>query len=115
MKYDYINFILDRIVLLPIELNGSTIEEAGDKALVIFETINNRGLDLKNADIFKARLFNKAKTYNEQDIFVKKWIEFNSNCQDLSIDVDEVFRYYSHIIRGKENIISGEKNLKDFL
>lgn len=114
MKYDYINFILDRIVLLPIELNGSTIEEAGDKALVIFETINNRGLDLKNADIFKARLFNKAKTYNEQDIFVKKWIEFNSSCQDLSIDVDEVFRYYSHIIRGKENIISGEKNLKDF-
>lgn len=41
---DFTDFILEHVFLLPIELNGSDIEEANNKALTIFETINNRGI-----------------------------------------------------------------------
>ena len=41
---DFTDFILEHVFLLPIELNGSDIEEANNKSLTIFETINNRGI-----------------------------------------------------------------------
>jgi uncharacterized protein with ParB-like and HNH nuclease domain len=54
---------LRRVYLLPIELIGKTSNEALDKALVIFETINNRGMNLEDADIFKAKLFKRQKRF----------------------------------------------------
>ena len=56
----FIRFMLECIYLLPIELTDTTIDSAENKALTIFETINNRGMDLQDADIFKARLYAKA-------------------------------------------------------
>lgn len=111
---DFTHFILKQVYLLPIELNGPTQEEAGEKALVIFETINNRGMNLEDADIFKAKLYNKAKTVNEASIFIEQWSDFKNYCDNLRLDIDDVFRYYSHIIRGKEGITSSEKNLREF-
>lgn len=111
---NFVKFLLEHVYLLPIELGGKTTEEANLKALVIFETINNRGMNLEDADIFKAKLYNKAKSYGEERSFIKTWLEFKSNCDSLSLKVDDVFRYYSHIIRGKEGITTGEKNLREF-
>lgn len=110
----FTQFIIDHVYLLPIELNGDSIQEASNRALSIFETINNRGLSLENADIFKARLYNKAAVNAEQMLFKKQWAEFRQQTEDLGLSVDDVFRYYSHIIRGRENIITSEKNLRDF-
>lgn len=111
-KFTY--YFLQQIYLLPIELGGKTQEEANEKALVIFETINNRGMNLEDADIFKAKLYNKAKKVNEELIFIDLWTEFKSNCSELDLMIDDVFRYYSHIIRGREGITLGEKNLREF-
>lgn len=107
-------FVIDHIFLLPIELNGDNMKDANDRALSIFETINNRGMNLENADIFKARLYNKALMDGEESKFKKLWAEFRQSTEDLNMTVDDIFRYYSHIIRGRENIISSEKNLRDF-
>lgn len=111
---DFTSFLLKRVFLLPIELNGKTQSEANEKALVIFETINNRGMNLEDADIFKAKLFNKAKKIKEEDLFISLWGEFKEYCNSLSLDVDDVFRYYSHIIRGKNGITSSEIKLREF-
>lgn len=111
---EFTQFILRQVYLLPIELNGHTREEAGEKALVIFETINNRGMNLEDADIFKAKLYNKAKSVNEANIFIEQWSDFKNYCENLKLDIDDVFRYYSHIIRGREGITSSEKNLREF-
>ena len=51
---EFIYYVLDQVFLLPIELLGNTVIEATNKALKIFETINNRGMNLGFADIFKA-------------------------------------------------------------
>jgi uncharacterized protein with ParB-like and HNH nuclease domain len=47
---DFISTILDKIVVLPIECTDF------ESALTIFETINNRGMDLSDTDIFKSKL-----------------------------------------------------------
>lgn len=111
---NFTEYILKQVYLLPIELTGSTQDEANDKALTIFETINNRGMNLEDADIFKAKLYNKAKKVNEEKSFIELWTDFKNYCDSLSLSIDDVFRYYSHIIRGKEGITSSEKNLREF-
>lgn len=110
----FTQFVIDHVYLLPIELNGDSIQDASNRALSIFETINNRGLSLENADIFKARLYNKADANGEQKLFKKQWADFRQQTEDIGLSVDDIFRYYSHIIRGRENIITSEKNLRDF-
>lgn len=111
---NFIKFLLERVHLLPIELTGSTINDACGKALTIFETINNRGMNLADADIFKARLYNKAALIRQADDFIQRWIEFKAECDRQGYGMDEIFRFYSHIVRGKEGISSSEKNLRDF-
>lgn len=111
---DFANYLLDNVYLLPIELYDEEIDKAQNKALTIFETINNRGKDLENADIFKSKLYDKAIFAHEEQEFTQQWGDFNNQCDDFNIAIDEIFRYYSHVIRGKEDITSAEIRLRDF-
>lgn len=111
---DFANYLLDNVYLLPIELYDSKRIDAENKALMIFETINNRGKDLENADIFKSRLYDRALFAHEQDIFTEYWKDFIQQCHQINIEVDEVFRFYSHVIRGQEGKTQMEIKLRDF-
>lgn len=110
---DFIFYVIDQVFLLPIELTGDSVDEANNKALKIFETINNRGMNLEDADIFKAKLYDKAVANNGKDDFIRQWQEFRIVTEELNLDVDDIFRYYSHIIRGKQRITSSETNLRE--
>lgn len=111
---ELIFFFLESIFLLPIELSGKDEKEAKEKALKIFETMNNRGLSLNDTDIFKAYLYDKAERLNEEDIFKSQWSELKDNCKLLNTEVIDIFRYYSHIIRGNNKKTSSEINLREF-
>ncbi len=111
---EFIAFLLRRIYLLPIELSGATFDDAREKALKIFETLNNRGKSLNDADIFKAKLYNKAQKLKEENIFIDAWTDLKNRCDLLNIKIDDVFRYYSHVIRGREGKTSLEINIRDF-
>lgn len=111
---NFLMYFLSRVYLLPIEIGGKDIDNAGNDALTIFETINNRGQLLEDSDIFKARLYNNAATKQQQTDFIDQWTEFNNICSDLNISVDELFRYYYHILRAEDGITTNESNLRDF-
>lgn len=111
---EYLVFFLNKVFLLPIELKGKDINEAVDKALTIFETLNNRGLNLEDADIFKAKLYDKSIAVGKNESFINSWDRIVYECNSLNITLDDLFRYYSHIIRGKNNIVNKEKKLRDF-
>ncbi len=111
---NFVSYLLKNVYLLPIELVGKTQEEANEKALIIFETINDRGMNLEDADIFKAKLYKKAKKVNEDKEFIESWVDFKKSCENLNLEIDDVFRYYSHIVRGKEKITSSEIGLREF-
>lgn len=111
---DFIDYFIEDVYLLPIELSDDNAEAATTQALIIFETLNNRGMNLEDADIFKAKLYEKTINEEEQDDFIKEWFELISRCKDLKFSIDEIFRCYSHVIRGREGMSGGEQNLRDF-
>lgn len=110
----FVQYFLENVYMLPIELQGKTDTEANSRALTIFETINNRGMNLEDADIFKARLYEKALNVSEEKLFIDQWVDFKTSCSNMGLEVDDVFRFYSHIIRGRQGISSSEKNLRQF-
>ena len=116
-KFDlqqFIDFLLDKVFLLPIETKESTQDKARNSALTIFETINNRGLDLSDADIFKAQIYSAAINISKQDDFIERWNEMAKRCDAINYKIDDVFRVYMHIIRGKNADIKVEKSLRVF-
>ena len=116
-KFDlagFSQFLMRRVTMLPIVQSADGQEDAENKALTIFETINNRGMDLEDADIFKARLYDSAYTKEQREEFIAMWVDFKADCDELKLSVDDIFRYYSHIIRGRQRITSNEKRLREF-
>lgn len=116
-KFDlagFAQFLMRRVTMLPIVQSADGQEDAENKALTIFETINNRGMDLEDADIFKGRLYDSAYTKEQREEFIAMWVDFKADCDELKLSVDDIFRYYSHIIRGRQRITSNEKRLREF-
>lgn len=111
---DFAQFLMRRVTMLPIVQTAEEQADAENKALTIFETINNRGMDLEDADIFKARLYDSAYEEVQRLEFISMWVDFKSECDGLNLSVDDVFRYYSQVIRGRERITSSEKKLREF-
>lgn len=110
----FAKYLMKKVSLLPIVQTADDEKDAVGKALTIFETINNRGMDLEDADIFKARLYESAYKKDERDDFVSQWVDFKLECNIQGFLVDDIFRYYSHVIRGCQKITGGEKKLRDF-
>ena len=107
-------YFIDRVYLLPIVLDGKDMAEATSRALTIFETINNRGLDLADADILKAKLYEMASSVKEGNEFILEWKNLGQKCLELNISVNEVFRYYLRIIRAQNNQTTSVPNLRNF-
>jgi len=119
---DFIDFFLYEVTLLPIQTEDNDADKAREKALKIFETINDRGLSLSDSDIFKAKLYSNALNNLKHEDFIKKWNIFDDDCRDIEkhIDfkqknpIDEVFRTYTYILRGKNGNKSNEVSLRAF-
>jgi uncharacterized protein with ParB-like and HNH nuclease domain len=104
---ELIEAIIYHIVILPIECTNL------ESALTIFETINNRGMDLSDADIFKSKLYKNAGIQKEE--FVNQWNEISNNLEkEKTIDLKRIFTQYMHVIRGKEKIIENIVGLRKF-
>lgn len=100
--------ILHKCIILPIECNNS------DTALTIFSTLNDRGLPLSDSDIFKAQIYKSKPDSSAKEKFTNAWKELTSICKSAGINLDEIFRYYTHIVRAKNNDKSKETGLRKF-
>lgn len=94
--------ILKNCILLPIEA------ESQDTALRIFSTLNDRGLPLSDADIFKAQFYKYYTGKNEKDAFISKWklLEETSGATIRSSSgnpMDELFSRYMYFLRAKKD------------
>lgn len=97
--------ILNNCILLPIEA------ESQETALRIFSTLNDRGLPLSDADIFKAQFYKYYSEKGEKDSFVKKWKELEELCESIfhpsqGTPMDELFTRYMYFVRAKMGIKS---------
>ncbi len=114
---DFSNYLLDNVTLLPIEANDTNQDKAREKALKIFETINNRGKPLNDSDIFKANLYAMALNTLEHKEFIERWTKLDTECDNIQLkgfDIVRVFKIYSYVVRGLQKIETSEMNLRDF-
>lgn len=100
--YHFIYYLLNNAILLPITTNDE------DTALTIFSTLNDRGLPLSDADIFKAKIYNhlsRTKTPdNELKEFVKDWKKLEINAKEVFKDgIQQLFYYYMFYLRATRN------------
>lgn len=95
--------ILGNCILLPIEA------ESQDTALRIFSTLNDRGLPLSDADIFKAQFYKYYGDKNQKDWFIQEW----KGLEDITSQIfnpstgtpmDELFARYMYFLRAEEGI-----------
>lgn len=100
--------ILNHCIILPIKC------ESQESALTIFSTLNDRGLPLSDSDIFKAKLYANLKDKNAKDNFIVIWRELFSLCKKSGMSLNDLFRYYTHIIRARSNDASKEIGLRKF-
>ncbi len=97
--------IMNNCILLPIEA------ETQDTALRIFSTLNDRGLPLSDADIFKAQFYKIFSAKGEKDSFIEKWKDLESICEKIfhpikGTPMDELFTRYMYFERAKMGIKS---------
>lgn len=104
---DFILWFLQKVTLLPIECDSL------DDALVIFNTVNNRGMPLGDADIFKAYMFKSIATNEDaKKELIKRWDNLNGDNGDDNIS--DLFRYLMHIKRAEAGETSREVALRKF-
>ena len=82
--------IIRYVILLPIEA------ESQDTALRIFSTLNDRGLPLSDADIFKSQFYKHFSNEGKKDEFVARWKRMEAGANELfhplrGTPMDELF------------------------
>ncbi len=93
--------ILNNCILLPIEA------ESQDTALRIFSTLNDRGLPLSDADIFKAQFYKFYNGLDKKEDFIGEWKELEEITGAIfnpltGTPMDELFARYMYFLRAKE-------------
>jgi len=93
--------ILGNCILLPIEA------ESQDTALRIFSTLNDRGLPLSDADIFKAQFYKYYGDIGKKDDFISEWRKLEEISSTVfkpstGTPMDELFARYMYYLRAKE-------------
>lgn len=97
--------VLNNCILLPIEA------ESQDTALRIFSTLNDRGLPLSDADIFKAQFYKYYTKKGEKDNFIKRWKTLEEQTAKIfrpitGTPMDELFTRYMYYERACKKIKS---------
>lgn len=105
---------LNNVILLPIEA------ESQDTALRIFSTLNDRGLPLSDADIFKSQFYKYYSDRDRKDDFILAWKQLEEDAESTltplrGTPMDELFTrymYYTRALEGNRNTTT--QGLRDY-
>lgn len=95
MVYQFIYALLNQAILLPITADTQ------DTALTIFSTLNDRGLPLSDADIFKAKIYNQLDADSKKD-FIDFWKDLEEQATDADESIQQLFYYNMFYLRALE-------------
>ncbi|MBY0098779.1 DUF262 domain-containing protein [Mesobacillus maritimus] len=92
----FIRNVLNKAILLPITADSQ------DTALTIFSTLNDRGLALSDAYIFKAKIYNHLDSEGKA-IFIEQWQQLDYEATNANESIQKLFYYYMFYLRALEN------------
>ena len=95
LMLEFIYYTLNRAVVFPIKTDSQ------DDALSVFSTLNDRGLPLSEADIFKAKMYNRIKKEYKK-LFIKQWKNLSERAIYAKENVQQLFYYYMFYLRALE-------------
>ena len=104
---DFPKRIIDNCIILPI------VTGTQDIAMRIFTTLNDRGLQLDDSDIFKAQFYKffRSKGDSAKNKFIDRWKNFEKTCNDIFhprkiSKISDLFMKYMYYLMALENIKS---------
>lgn len=95
MVYQFVYALLNQAILLPITADTQ------DTALTIFSTLNDRGLPLSDADIFKAKIYNHLEP-EDKKAFIERWKDLDGQATDANESIQQLFYYNMFYYRALE-------------
>lgn len=95
MVYQFIYALLNQAILLPITADTQ------DTALTIFSTLNDRGLPLSDADIFKAKIYNQLAP-DDKKVFIDRWKDLDEQSTDANESIQQLFYYNMFYYRARD-------------
>ncbi|WP_068455380.1 DUF262 domain-containing protein [Aedoeadaptatus pacaensis] len=95
MVYQFIYALLNQAILLPITADTQ------DTALTIFSTLNDRGLPLSDADIFKAKIYNRLDA-DDKKAFIERWKDLDEEAAEANESIQQLFYYNMFYYRALE-------------
>lgn len=98
MVYQFIYALLNQAILLPITADTQ------DTALTIFSTLNDRGLPLSDADIFKAKIYNQLNA-DDKTAFIERWKDLDEQASAANESIQQLFYYNMFYLRALEQDI----------
>lgn len=93
--YNFIYCLLNCAIVLPIQADTQ------DTALTIFSTLNDRGMPLSDADIFKAKMYDVLDKDGKEK-FIEEWKALDSRASDAGETIQHLFYYYMFYLRALE-------------
>lgn len=93
--FHFVLALLNYAILLPITADDQ------ETALTIFNTLNNRGLPLSDADIFKSYIYKKLDEAGKAE-FIQKWKDLETNAEKANESIQSLFYYHMFYMRAKE-------------
>lgn len=93
--YHFVLALLNYSILLPITADNQ------ETALTIFNTLNNRGLPLSDADIFKSYIYKKLDDAGKKS-FIQKWKKLEADSERINESIQSLFYYHMFYLRAKE-------------
>lgn len=95
--FQFVNSLLNYCILLPVSTNDR------ETALTIFTTLNNRGMPLSDADIFRSIIYKQQKG-EKKLLFAKAWKDFEKEASDCGEDAQKLFTYHMYYQMAEEGI-----------
>lgn len=113
--YDYLNYLLEGVKLVQFTVSSDS------NAYTIFETLNDRGLDLTILDLVKNYLFGKAGTQERVEEIQRYWTQITSTLTNVPADnflktywtsrfgriqKAQLYKYFKENVRTWDDVIS---------
>lgn len=93
--YHFVLALLNYSIQLPITADDQ------ETALTIFNTLNNRGLPLSDADIFKSYIYKKLDDTGKK-AFINKWKKLETDAEKANESIQSLFYYNMFYMRARE-------------
>lgn len=94
--YRFLLDITKHVIIFPIQADTQ------ETALRIFSTLNDRGLPLSDADIFKAKIYGFLDYEKDKEDFIKDWKALDERAAEAEESIQKLFQYYMFYLRAKE-------------